>query len=187
MAQLSEFQQQNLGTGNFQNPNAQYYLSLLITPENALPNNWELNQHKPLISNIPSTTVTNDKLLTVIFPFELEETTPVLLFGATFNTKPITTMYTDTKVDDCRVDCATSACIITANGTTKTPIGEIDDFPFEVNKMTKTNAILDWTIQKLQLSQNSQHTCVPTTCGYFKPANMPAPLIEFEKEKEKPT
>ncbi|KAG9288705.1 hypothetical protein G9A89_004324 [Geosiphon pyriformis] len=33
----------------------------------------------------------------------------------------------------CRVDWAASACIITADGVTKTPIGKIDDFPFEIN------------------------------------------------------
>ncbi|KAG9289667.1 hypothetical protein G9A89_014402 [Geosiphon pyriformis] len=34
-----------------------------------------------------------------------------------------------------RVDWAASACIITADGVTKTPIGKIDDFPFEVNSI----------------------------------------------------
>ncbi|KAG9289298.1 hypothetical protein G9A89_007859 [Geosiphon pyriformis] len=109
----------------------------------------------------------------------------------------------------CRIDRAVSTCIITADRTTKTPIGEIDDFLFEVNNiiisikvlvieatqyqalvgndwLSKTKAILDWIIQKLQLSQNSWHTHVPATCGHFKPTNMPAPLIEFKKKEKKP-
>ncbi|KAG9290377.1 hypothetical protein G9A89_007108 [Geosiphon pyriformis] len=94
------YRQWNSGTGNSQNLNVQHYLSLLVISENTLPNNQKPNQYKLLTNNIPPATVTNDKLLATIFPFELEETTPVLLFsGATLNTKLITTMYTDTKVD----------------------------------------------------------------------------------------
>ncbi|KAG9288698.1 hypothetical protein G9A89_004317 [Geosiphon pyriformis] len=54
------------------------------------------------------------------------------------------------------------------------------------NRLVKTNAVLDWTTQELQLSQNSQHMQLPATCGHFKPTTMPAPLIEFEEKKEKP-
>ncbi|KAG9300057.1 hypothetical protein G9A89_018334 [Geosiphon pyriformis] len=89
-----------------------------------------------------------------------------------------------------QVNHAASAHIITADGATKTPIGEIDDFPFEVNGnnwLSKTNVILDWTMQELQFSQNGQHTRVPATCGHFKTPNMPASLIKFEKEEKKPT
>ncbi|KAG9295884.1 hypothetical protein G9A89_006623 [Geosiphon pyriformis] len=89
------------------------------------------------------------------------------------------------------------------------PIGEIDNFPIEVNGivtsikilvmeatqyqalvgndwLVKTNAVLDWTMQKLQFSQNERHTWVPATCGHFKTTNSSAPLIDF-KEKTKPT
>ncbi|KAG9300122.1 hypothetical protein G9A89_000862 [Geosiphon pyriformis] len=109
-----------------------------------------------------------------------------------------------------RVDRTASARIIIANRATKTLIGKIDDLFIKVNGIAilikilvieatqyqaligndwlfKTNAILDWNIQKLQLSQNSQHTCVPATCGHFKTTNMPAPLIKFEKKEKKPT
>ncbi|KAG9289109.1 hypothetical protein G9A89_022418 [Geosiphon pyriformis] len=48
-----------------------------------------------------SATVTNDKSLAVIFPFEFKELTSTLLFSkVTFEEKPITTMYTDAKIDD---------------------------------------------------------------------------------------
>ncbi|KAG9288998.1 hypothetical protein G9A89_015547 [Geosiphon pyriformis] len=177
--------------------------------KDAQPNNPETNQQSILTSNIPPAIIFNDKSLVAIFPFEFEETTHVLLFSrAAFNTKPITTMYTDAKVD---VDHAVSAHIIIADGATKTPIGEIDDFSFEVNSfiipikvlvieatqyqalvgndwLSKTNTILNWTIQELQFSQNGQYTQVPTTCRHFKLIIMlSAPLIEFEEEKEKPT
>ncbi|KAG9287932.1 hypothetical protein G9A89_017527 [Geosiphon pyriformis] len=164
---------------------------------------FETNQKQSLTNNILPATVTNNKLLAAIFLFELEETTTVPLFsGAALDTKPIIAMYTDTKVDShaiklilnsrSAVNCATSAHIITTDGTTKALIGEIDDFSFEVNGIITpikvlTNVILDWMMQKLQLSQNSQHTHVPAMCDYFKPTNMPAPLIKFKKEEKKPT
>ncbi|KAG9299522.1 hypothetical protein G9A89_020693 [Geosiphon pyriformis] len=181
------------------------------------PNNPETKQQLTLTSNILSATITKNETLNAIFLFKLEKTTPVLLFsGATFNTKLITAMYINTKIDSHtiklildngsadsiitkqlidqlghQVDCAASTRIITANGATKTPIGEIDDFPFETlvgnDWLSKTNTILDWITQKLQLSQNSRHTRVLATCGHFKPINSTTPLIEFKEEEKKPT
>ncbi|KAG9291032.1 hypothetical protein G9A89_012904 [Geosiphon pyriformis] len=203
---------QNSGTGATQNPNSQNYLSLLVTPEDVTPSNPETNPIQKLISNIPPTMVTENKTLAAIFPFEFEETTPVPLFsGAALEEKPITAMYTDAKVDGhfiklilnsgYRVDHAVSACIITADGVTKTPISKIDDFPFEINGiiiikvlvieatqyqafvdnnwLSKTHTTLDWTTQELQLTFGA-------TCGHFKPSNA-QPLIEFEEETRKPT
>ncbi|KAG9290633.1 hypothetical protein G9A89_011596 [Geosiphon pyriformis] len=98
--------------------------------------------------------------------------------------------------------------IITADGVTKTPIGEIDDFPIKVNGiivpikvfimeaiqyqalirnnwLSKTNTILDWNTQEFQLSQNGRHTWVPAMCGHFKPiTTLSTPLIKFEEEKD---
>ncbi|KAG9289645.1 hypothetical protein G9A89_014380 [Geosiphon pyriformis] len=52
---------------------------------------------------------------------------------------------------------------------TKTPIGEIDDFPFEVNGIT--------TIKVLELQ------LIPAICGHFKSSTMPiTPLIKFKEE-----
>ncbi|KAG9303474.1 hypothetical protein G9A89_013801 [Geosiphon pyriformis] len=209
--------QQNSGTGYTQNPNSQNYLSLLVTPENAQPNNLEPNQHPTLTSNILPVTITENESLDAIFLFEFEEplTTP-LFSGAILKKKPITVMYTNVKVNGhfikliLDIDCTASARIITADKATKTSISEINDFPFEVNDIIifikvlvmeatqyqalvkndwlfKINAILDWTMQKLQLSQNGQHTCVPTTCGHFKTTNLTTLLIEFEKKEKKPT
>ncbi|KAG9300730.1 hypothetical protein G9A89_023528 [Geosiphon pyriformis] len=86
---------QNLDTSHVQNPNSQHYLSLLVTPENATSNNTESNQHVP-INTIPPATISNDKSLAAIFPFKLEENTPIPLFSRTaLEEKPITAMYTD--------------------------------------------------------------------------------------------
>ncbi|KAG9289380.1 hypothetical protein G9A89_007941 [Geosiphon pyriformis] len=136
----------------------QNYLSLLVTPEDVASSKQETNQ-KPLTHNIPPAASTENESLAAIFPFELEEITSVLLFsGAALDTKPITMMYTDAKVDgqyiklilnsgsagsiitrqlidqlSYQVDRAASTRIITANRATKTLIGEIDDFSFEIN------------------------------------------------------
>ncbi|KAG9304900.1 hypothetical protein G9A89_010762 [Geosiphon pyriformis] len=75
--------------------------NLLVTPEDVSFNNVETNQAQPLTSNIFPATITNDELLTAIFPFKLEKLTSMLLFSeATLKKKPITAMYTNTKVDD---------------------------------------------------------------------------------------
>ncbi|KAG9287552.1 hypothetical protein G9A89_019613 [Geosiphon pyriformis] len=153
---------QSSGTGYIQHPNSQNYLSLLVTPEDTQPNYLENNQQLPLTSNISPATVTKNKTLTAIFPFELEETVNSLLFSGTARKKKlITAMYTDAKIDEHfiklildnestgsiitkqlmdqlghQVDHAGSARIITADEATKTPIGKIDNFSIKVNGIT---------------------------------------------------
>ncbi|KAG9306812.1 hypothetical protein G9A89_005713 [Geosiphon pyriformis] len=97
--------------------------------------------------NILSATITNNESLAAIFSFELKELLSILLFNKTMlEEKPITTMYTDVKVNgdliklilDSRltgIDCIVSTRIITADGVTKTLIGEIDNFSIEVNSI----------------------------------------------------
>ncbi|KAG9303304.1 hypothetical protein G9A89_013630 [Geosiphon pyriformis] len=136
-------------------------ISLLVTPEDVISHNSEFNRQSVLTNNIPPATVTNNETLAAIFPFEFEETTMVLLFSrATLEKKPIMVMYTDAKVNGHliklildsksagsiitrqlmdqlghRVDRAASTRIITADKAIKTSIGEIDDFPIEVNSI----------------------------------------------------
>ncbi|KAG9306533.1 hypothetical protein G9A89_004730 [Geosiphon pyriformis] len=217
----------NLGTGATQNPNSQNYLSLLVISKDTTTNNSGSNQQQALTNNIPPATVINNELLVAIFLFDLEETIEISLFsGAALEEKPITTIYTDAKIDGYaiklildsgsagsiitrqfmnqlghRVDQAASARIITADGAIKTPIGEIDNLPIKINSITvpikyqahvgnnwlsKTNTVLDWTMQELQLSQNGQHIRTPATCNHFKPSNDQL-LIEFKKETRKLT
>ncbi|KAG9293740.1 hypothetical protein G9A89_019077 [Geosiphon pyriformis] len=95
----SELRTRNLDTSRVQNPNSQHYLSLLVTLEDATSNNTESNQHVPT-NTIPSAIISSDKFLAAIFPFELEENTPLPLFsGAALKEKPITAIYTDVRVD----------------------------------------------------------------------------------------
>ncbi|KAG9284019.1 hypothetical protein G9A89_022793 [Geosiphon pyriformis] len=128
--QPSGSQQWNSDISSTQNPNFQNYLSLLITPKDATTNNLESNSlQTTLINNISPTTVTKNKSLAAIFPFELEKTiNPPLFSRAVLEKKPITMMYTNVKVDGHSIKL-----ILDTDGVTKTPIGEIDNFPIEVN------------------------------------------------------
>ncbi|KAG9298287.1 hypothetical protein G9A89_002775 [Geosiphon pyriformis] len=159
---------------------------LEIVDEDAQLNNLETNQQPTLTSNIPPATITENKLLDTIFPFKFKEPLTTLLFsGAALEENPIMAIYTDIKVDShfikliLDIDYTASAKIITTDGATKTPIGKIDDFPIEVNGiivpikvlvieatqyqalvendwLSKTNALLDWNMQELQISQNKE-------------------------------
>ncbi|KAG9304191.1 hypothetical protein G9A89_019753 [Geosiphon pyriformis] len=103
-----------------------------------------------------------------------------------------------------------STPIITVDGNTKTLIGEIDNFSFEINGiqiptkvlvmeatqyqalvrnnwLSKANATLNWNTQELQLTFNGQHARVPAMCRHFKNQRTEEPLIEFEDISMPPT
>ncbi|KAG9285988.1 hypothetical protein G9A89_022664 [Geosiphon pyriformis] len=90
----------------------------------------------------------------------------------------------------CQIDHAVSTCIITADKATKTPIGEIDDLPIEINGIIMSIKVLVMEATQyqalLQISQNGQYTQTPAMCSYFKTTNPPALLIKLEKEVSKP-
>ncbi|KAG9286384.1 hypothetical protein G9A89_014550 [Geosiphon pyriformis] len=183
------------------------YLSFLITPENTQPNNLETNQHPILTSNILPAIITENKSLNAIFLFELKELSIMPLFsGAALEEKPITAMYTNAKVDghsiklilDSRlagsiitkqlmdqlgyqVDHDASAKIITTDGATKTPIGEINNFLFEVNSI--------FTLIKVLVIEATQYQALVDNDWLSKTntTNSTTPLIKLEEEKEKPT
>ncbi|KAG9297206.1 hypothetical protein G9A89_019487 [Geosiphon pyriformis] len=90
----------------------------------------------------------------------------------------------------------------------KTPVGEIDNFPFTLNGITipvkvlimdapqyqalvgndwlqKANANLNWETQELTISYQGQHARVPVTCDTFNKHSEKAPAFEFELEEEK--
>ncbi|KAG9295561.1 hypothetical protein G9A89_003864 [Geosiphon pyriformis] len=142
-------------------------------------------------------TITKNESLNTIFPFELEESSTMPLFSrAVLEKKPITVMYIDAKVNGHfiklilnsglagsiitkqlmdqlghQVDHAASARIITADEATKTPIGEIDDFLFEVNGIIIPIKVL--------VIKATQYQALTT--------NLTTPLIEFKEEEKKLT
>ncbi|KAG9305659.1 hypothetical protein G9A89_022581 [Geosiphon pyriformis] len=111
-------------------------------------------------NNIPPVTITEDTTLAIIFPCNINNLNTHSLFSGTAinQDKPIMGLYTNARVGGIdiklilnnrsagsiitkqlmdqlsrQVDHAATAQIITVDGNTKTLIGEIDNFPFEIN------------------------------------------------------
>ncbi|KAG9286214.1 hypothetical protein G9A89_014200 [Geosiphon pyriformis] len=174
--------------------------------------------------------------LSDIFPFEFEANESLFLLSnaAVNEQKAITAMYTETTVEEkpiClildselagsiityqlmqqlkrNIDRPAQTVIVTADGMKKTPVGEIDDFSFTINRITipikvlvmdapqyqalvkndwllKANTNLNWETQELKISYQEQYTIVPATCSTFNKQSEKASVFEFEKEKEMP-
>ncbi|KAG9289247.1 hypothetical protein G9A89_002590, partial [Geosiphon pyriformis] len=128
-----------------------------------------LNQASYLGLMEDQATITKDTTLTTIFPFNINNLNTHSLFsGATINQdKPITVLYTDARVGKidiklildsrsagsiitkqlidqlgCQIDRAATTQIITIDGNTKTPIREIDNFPFKINEIQIPTKVL---------------------------------------------
>ncbi|KAG9297376.1 hypothetical protein G9A89_009460 [Geosiphon pyriformis] len=84
-----------------------------------------------------------------------------------------------------QVDYAANARIIIANKATKTSIGKINNFFFEVNGIIAPIKVLVIEATQYQVL-NRQHTYVPATCGHFKTIHTLATLIKLKEKKEKP-
>ncbi|KAG9289373.1 hypothetical protein G9A89_007934 [Geosiphon pyriformis] len=200
------------------------------------PNEVAAPRSNPSNNTIPPAQIAQNANLLDIFPFEFKANeSPFLLSNAAANEqKAITAMYTKATVErkpirlildsesaesiityqlmqqlQKTVNRPAQTVIVTANGMKKTPVREIDNFPFTIDGITipvkvlvidalqyqalvrnnwllKVNANLDWKTQKLKISYQGQYTIVPATCGTFNKQSEKAPVFEFEKEKEMP-
>ncbi|KAG9302819.1 hypothetical protein G9A89_009596 [Geosiphon pyriformis] len=185
---------------------------------------------------IPPTRIAENVNLLDIFPFEFEANeSPFLLSNTAANEqKAITTIYTKAEVEGKaihlilnsrstrsiityqlmqqlkrNIDQPAQTVIVIANGMKKTPVGEIDNFPFILNGITipvkvlvmdapqyqafirnnwlqKANTNLNWETQELTISYQEQHARIPATCGTFNKHSEKAPAFEFELEEKKP-
>ncbi|KAG9302678.1 hypothetical protein G9A89_007382 [Geosiphon pyriformis] len=153
--------------------------------------------------------------LSDIFPFEFEANeSPFLLSNAVANEqKAITAMYTEAEVKGkpiClildsgstgsiityqliqqlkrNVDRPAQTVIVTADGMKKTPVGEINNFPFTLDGITIPVKVLVMNAPQYQLtiSYQGQHARVPAICGTFNKRSEKAPAFEFESEEKKP-
>ncbi|KAG9302394.1 hypothetical protein G9A89_011444 [Geosiphon pyriformis] len=222
-------QQTNPNYQNYQ----QAYLNIpenLIIGNNDSRNINRTKNSSKLSQTILSAVATEDSSLTAIFPFELEENKAMFSGAALDEKRPITAMYTEATVNNTpiklildsrstgsivtlqlvnqlgfKVDHAVTSQIITADGNTKLPHGEIDLFPFEINGiviptkvlvidatqyqalvendwLTKANATLDWTTQELLINYNGHQAKIPAICSHFqKPSANQRPTFEFEE------
>ncbi|KAG9303808.1 hypothetical protein G9A89_018705 [Geosiphon pyriformis] len=227
-------QQTNPNYQNYQQTYLNIPENLIIRNNDGRNINRTKNSSK-LSQTIPPAVATKDSSLTAIFLFELEENKAMFSRAALDEKHPITAIYTEATVNNTpiklildsgsagsivtlqlinqlgfKVDRAVMSQIITADGSTKLPYGEIDSFSFEINGiviptkvlvmdatqyqvlvgndwLTKANATLDWTIQELLINYNSHQAKIPTTCGHFqKPSANQRPTFEFEKNPALP-
>ncbi|KAG9301876.1 hypothetical protein G9A89_004555 [Geosiphon pyriformis] len=109
-----------------------------------------------------------------LFKFEANELPSLLSNVAVNEQKAITAMYTEAKLQR-TIDRPTQTVIVMADGMKKTPVGEINNFPFTIDGITipikvlvmdtpqyqalvrndwllKANANLDWETQELKIS-----------------------------------
>ncbi|KAG9304374.1 hypothetical protein G9A89_019936 [Geosiphon pyriformis] len=187
------------------------------------------------LMTIPPAVATEDSSLTAIFPFELEENETMFSGAALDEKRPITAMYTEATVNNTpiklildsgsagsivtlqlvnqlgfKVDRAATSQIITADGSTKLPYGEIDSFPFEINGiviptkvlvmdatqyqalvgndwLTKANATLDWTTQELLINYNAPTKDLPSNLRkiqHYQPSKPISSLGLMTKEQD---
>ncbi|KAG9303361.1 hypothetical protein G9A89_013687 [Geosiphon pyriformis] len=145
---------------------------------------------------LPAQIAQNANLLD-IFPFEFEANeSPFLLSNAAVNEqKAITAMYTEATVEGKPIhlilDSGLAGIIVTADGMKKTPVGEIDNFPFTIDGIIIPVKVLvmntpQYQALELKISYQGQYTIVPAICGTFNKQSEKAPAFEFEEEKEIP-
>ncbi|KAG9303305.1 hypothetical protein G9A89_013631 [Geosiphon pyriformis] len=148
------------------------------------------------LTTIPPARIAENANLSDIFPFEFEANeSPSLLSNAAANEqKAITAMYTEAEVEEKtirlildsgsagsiityqlmqqlkrNIDQPAQTVIVTADGMKKTPVGEINNFPFTLDGIT---------IPVKVLVIDTPHT--------FNKHFEKAPAFEFEPEEEKP-
>ncbi|KAG9291954.1 hypothetical protein G9A89_004892 [Geosiphon pyriformis] len=163
------------------------------------------NESSFLLSNVA---VNEQKAITVMYTEAEVERKPICLILDSGSTGSIVTHQLMQQLKK-NIDRPAQTIIVTADSIKKTPVGEIDNFPFTLNGITipteilvmdapqyqalvrndwlqKANAKLDWETQELQISYQGQHAQVPTTCGIFNKHSEKALAFEFEPEEEKP-
>ncbi|KAG9289999.1 hypothetical protein G9A89_010305 [Geosiphon pyriformis] len=171
-----------------------------------------------ILTTILPARIAENANLSDIFPFEFEANeSPFLLNNAVVNEqKAITAMYTKAEVEGKpirlildsgsagsiityqlmqqlkkNVDRPVQTIIVTANSMKKTPVEEIDNFPFTIDGITIPVKVLvmdapQYQALELTISYQEQHVRVPATCDTFNKCSKKALAFEFEPEKEKP-
>ena len=181
----------------------------------------------------PSTNITiPEETLAEIFPFEIEEEPALMITTVLDESQPITALYTKAKVNNQEIklildsgsagslitqqlmkqlgkepDRPANTMIVTADGKRKLPIGEIDEFPFEIDGiiipakvlvmdapqyqalvgndwLAKANAKIDWVSQEVKLSYNGNEIQVPATYEQVVRQKQQQPEFEYETEQK---
>ncbi|KAG9295728.1 hypothetical protein G9A89_001745 [Geosiphon pyriformis] len=171
------------------------------------------NPSYTLTTILPARIAKNANLSDIFFfEFKANESPFLLSNAATNKQKAIMAMYTEAELMQQlkrNVDRPAQTVIVTADGMKKTPVREIDNFLFTLDRITipvkvlvmntpqyqalvrndwlqKANANLNWKTQELTIFYQRQHVRVSATCGIFNKCSEKALAFEFELEEEKP-
>ncbi|KAG9288316.1 hypothetical protein G9A89_021347 [Geosiphon pyriformis] len=227
-------QYQQPPTQHYQVPARRLITQNQLTPQNRYQ--VELQHNNKTLSILPLARIAENANLSDIFLFEFEANESPFLFSNTAanEQKAIMTMYTEAEVKGKtirlilnsgstgsiityqliqqlkkNINRPAQTVIVTADSMKKTPVGEIDNFPFTLDGITipvkvlvmdvpqyqalvgndwlqKANANLNWETQELTISYQGQHAQVPATCGTFNKCSEKALAFEFEPEEKKP-
>ncbi|KAG9286049.1 hypothetical protein G9A89_022726 [Geosiphon pyriformis] len=212
LVQHNQFTLQNQLQSNHNRINPNNQLVLRNSGEVAAPRSNSSNH------TISPAQIAQNANLSDIFPFEFKANeSPFLLSNTAVNEqKAITAMYTEAIIKGKpirlildsgsagsiityqlmqqlkqNIDRPAQTVIVTADGMKKTPVREIDDFPFSINEITiqvkvLANANLNWETQELKILYQEQYTIVPAICGTFNKQSEKAPVFEFKEKKEMP-
>ncbi|KAG9299805.1 hypothetical protein G9A89_013165 [Geosiphon pyriformis] len=167
-------QQTNPNYQNYQQTYLNIPENLIIGNNNGRNINRTKNSSK-LSQTISPAVATKDSSLAAIFLFELEENKAMFSRAALNEKCPITPMYMEAIVNNTpiklildsrfagsiimlqlvnqlgfKINCATTSQIITANGSTKLPYGEIDSFPFKINGILIPTKVLVMDVTQYQ-------------------------------------
>ncbi|KAG9299710.1 hypothetical protein G9A89_013070, partial [Geosiphon pyriformis] len=128
-----------------------------------------------------------------LFKFEANESLFLLSNAAVNEQRAITTMYTEAEVKEKPIQLILDS-ELAENSIKKTPVKEIDNFLFTINKIIilvkvlvmNANVNLDWKTQKLKILYQRQYTRVPVTCSTFNKKSEKVSVFEFKEKKELP-
>ncbi|KAG9306579.1 hypothetical protein G9A89_004776 [Geosiphon pyriformis] len=177
-----------------QNPS---YTFIIILPariaENAnlsdiFPFKFEANESLFLLSNAAAN---KQKAITAIYIEAEVEKKPICLILDSGSARSIITYQLMQQLKR-NVDQPAQTIIVTADGIKKTPVGEIDNFPFTIDGITIPVKVLVMNAPQYQAFirndwlQKANANLIPATCGTFNKHSKKAPAFEFEPEEEKP-
>ncbi|KAG9294913.1 hypothetical protein G9A89_003253 [Geosiphon pyriformis] len=105
--------------------------------------------------------------------------------------KAITAMYTEATVEGKPIRLILDSGSARTDGMKKTPVEEIDNFLFTIDRITIPVKVLvmdapQYQALELKISYQGQYTIVFATCGIFNKQSEKAPVFEFEEEKKMP-
>ncbi|KAG9300060.1 hypothetical protein G9A89_018337 [Geosiphon pyriformis] len=138
----------------------------------------------PSNNTIPAAQIAQNANLSDIFPFEFEANESLFLLSnaAVNKQKAITVMYTEATVErkpiQLILDSRSTGIIVTADNMKKTPVREIDNFPFTIDGIT--------ILAKVLVMDASQYQAFVKNNWLLKANAKKSPVFEFKEEKKMP-